>query len=163
MLAIHVDPKLLDPDRYQIIGIVTTILANNVKFEGNLGKFIIDEILPAYRHGCIKIFYDMDHVPVGFLTWAYLSIDAEARIVKKLDPWIHISEWREGKSLWIRQFFVPYQQYMRAIDLCMRVLFLDEQVARHIVVRKNQNMAIEVSREFLQRLTIKAGRRWAGV
>jgi cytolysin-activating lysine-acyltransferase len=163
MLALHVDPKLIDPGRYQLIGLVSTILSSSPYFSVDINKLIVDEILPAYRHQCIRIFYDMDHVPVGFITWAWLSEEAEARLLSSMDSWIHLSEWVEGNSLWVRYFLVPPQQRMRATSLCMRELFPDVFCARTFSMRKGALVALEVDRLYLERLTRKAANHWAWI
>lgn len=163
MLALHVNPKLIDPDRYLTVGLVSTILASSPYFAVDINKIIVDEILPAHRHRCIRIFYDMDHVPVGFITWARLSQETEARLLSTMDPWIHLSEWNEGSSLWVRYFLVPPQQRMRAMTLCMRELFPDVPLARTLAVRKGSMMALEFERAYLVRLANKAATRWARI
>jgi len=163
MLALHVDPKLIDPDRYLTAGLVSTILSSSPYFKADIGKLLVDEVLPAYRHRCIRIFYDMDHVPVGFITWAWLSEETEARLLRTMDPWIHLSEWNEGNSLWVRYFLVPPQQRVRAMALCMRGLFPDVPRARTLAVRKGAVMALEFDRPYLVRLASKAANRWARI
>jgi cytolysin-activating lysine-acyltransferase len=163
MLALHVDPKLTDPNRYQTVGQITTVLSGNRNFKGDIGKLVVDEVLPAYRHGCIRIFYDMDHVPVGFITWAWLSEETQSRVLRDLDPWIHLSEWNEGDSLWIRYLLVPPQQRVRAIALCMKELFPGVESARMLTARKGSIAAVEFDRYYLRRVVGITKNHWAGV
>ncbi len=163
MLALHVDPKLIDPDRYQTVGQIATILSASPYFKADIGKLVVEEILPAYRHGCVRIFYDMDHVPVGFITWAWLSEETEARLLRDMDPWLHLSEWNEGKSLWIRYFLVPPQQRVRAITLCMQQLFPEVSQARTLSTRKGSLTAVEFDSAYLNRVGSKTKNHWARV
>jgi hemolysin-activating ACP:hemolysin acyltransferase len=163
MLALHVDPKLIDPDRYQTVGQITTILSASPYFKADIGKLVVEEILPAYRHGCVRIFYDMDSVPVGLITWAWLSDETEARLLRDMDPWLHLSEWNEGNSLWIRHFLVPPQQRIRATALCMQQLFPNVTRARTLTVRKGALTALEFDRDYLERVGRKAKNHWAQI
>ncbi|MEH6477293.1 MAG: toxin-activating lysine-acyltransferase, partial [Sneathiella sp.] len=52
-------------------------------------------------------FWHRGHVPVGFASWAYLSDDAEARMlrgVRKLGP----ADWKSGDNLWLMDLIVPF-------------------------------------------------------
>jgi hemolysin-activating ACP:hemolysin acyltransferase len=163
VLAFSIDPKLIDPNRYQTIGMVSAIVASQPYSIEKLDRLIVDEVVPAYRHGCLKIFFDMDQVPVGFVTWAWLSAETEARLLQTMDPWIHLSEWTEGSTLWIRCFLTPPQQRIRAMSLCMRELFPRVDRARTLAVRKGAMMALEFDRPYLARLVRKTASHWAKI
>ncbi len=52
-------------------------------------------------------FWHRGHVPVGFASWAYLSDEAEARMlqgVRKLGP----GDWKSGDNLWLMDLIVPF-------------------------------------------------------
>jgi cytolysin-activating lysine-acyltransferase len=57
-------------------------------------------ILPAIELRQIKIFFDASGKPVGFVTWAFLSDDV-VRIVEGGGFISHLSEWNEGRDLWL--------------------------------------------------------------
>ncbi|WP_321882703.1 toxin-activating lysine-acyltransferase [Burkholderia cepacia] len=57
-------------------------------------------ILPAIELRQIKIFFDANGKPVGFVTWAFLSDDV-VRTVESGGFISHLSEWNEGRDLWI--------------------------------------------------------------
>lgn len=52
-------------------------------------------------------FWHRGHIPVGYASWAYLSEDAEKRMlqgVRKLSP----SDWQSGDRLWLMDLIVPF-------------------------------------------------------
>ncbi len=52
-------------------------------------------------------FWHRGHVPVGFASWAYLSEEAEARMlqgIRKLGP----ADWKSGDRLWLMDLIVPF-------------------------------------------------------
>ncbi|WP_081072106.1 toxin-activating lysine-acyltransferase [Burkholderia cepacia] len=57
-------------------------------------------ILPAIELRQIKVFFDASGNPVGFVTWAFLSDDV-SRTVARGGGISHLSEWNEGRDLWL--------------------------------------------------------------
>ncbi len=151
MLSLDINKSYLDPDRYHTVGIVTTLLAGIDAWRGDLRKLINEEVIPAHRHGHIRFFYEHRQIPVGFVTWANLSNETENRIIEPLDPWLHISEWNEGPSLWIRYLYIQPSQLRYGIRLCMTELFPAASSIRCVVQRKGQNTVLELDRELLWR------------
>ena len=54
-----------------------------------------------------RIFYH-EGVPRAACTWAHLSDEAQARVIKS-DP-ITPSQWRSGRNLWLMEIIAPYNQ-----------------------------------------------------
>ena len=61
-------------------------------------------IEPALQVDQLAVVYAGEN-PVGFITWAFLAPDVEARWIN--DPYVllHYSEWNEGGTCWVMQFF----------------------------------------------------------
>ncbi|WP_081063680.1 toxin-activating lysine-acyltransferase [Burkholderia multivorans] len=57
-------------------------------------------ILPAIELRQIKVFFDASGNPAGFVTWAFLSDDV-SRTVASGGFISHLSEWNEGRDLWL--------------------------------------------------------------
>lgn len=59
-------------------------------------------IEPAVLHDQIHFFLrSEDRRPIGYVTWACLAPDTEHRLLHDPDVLLHISEWNEGRSLWL--------------------------------------------------------------
>lgn len=152
MLTLSVLGDALDKGRYEAVGLASTLLAAVPLYAPKLADILTHEVIPAYRHGHIRIFFDAGHIPVGFITWAYLSDDTESRIIGSLSPWLHLSEWAEGASLWIRMFVLPPRYRSEALTICLDELFPSSASFRRLVRRKGDLNVIELDRAFVQRL-----------
>jgi cytolysin-activating lysine-acyltransferase len=64
-------------------------------------------------------------VPVGFMTWAYLSPDVDARRRMSSRMPLHATEWCEGYALWIIDF-VTLPGYAQSIMQCARETMFGE-------------------------------------
>jgi cytolysin-activating lysine-acyltransferase len=143
---------MLDPERQRIIGAVSLILIEHEGWNGDLQKLLSEEILPSARHGKIAFFLNFDRTPAGFVTWAHLSEETEQRLLTTVDPWLHLSEWNEGPSLWIRWLHLPRGLRREGLRLCLDELFPEAASARLMFRRKETFAALEVSRPLIERL-----------
>lgn len=146
------DCAMLDPIRQRVAGAVSLILAEDDDWKGDLRKLLVEEVLPCARHGKIAFFLNFDRVPVGFVTWAHLSEETEERILQTMDPWLHISEWNEGPSLWIRWLHLPRCLRREGLRLCLDELFPHEPAARLLLRRKAALTALELERPVIERM-----------
>lgn len=64
-------------------------------------------IQPAVLLRQMKLFFDFKGRPIGYMTWAFLAPDVEARWVNDPKVMLHFSEWNEGERLWIMDFVAP--------------------------------------------------------
>jgi hemolysin-activating ACP:hemolysin acyltransferase len=142
---------MLDPERQRVVGAAALVLAEDPTYQGDLKRLIAEEIVPASRHGKIAFFLSFDRVPVGFVTWAHLSPETEERMLATLDPWLHISEWNEGGSLWLRWLHLPKGQRREGLTLCLSQLFPESLSLRTLLWRKGVLSAVELDREVVMR------------
>lgn len=142
---------MLDPHRQWVAGAVSLILAEDKSWKGDLKQLLVDEVIPAASHGKLAFFLGFDRVPVGFVTWAHLSEETEARLLESLDPWLHLSEWNEGSSLWIRWLHLPRGMRREGLRLCLSELFADSMAVRTLVRRKATLTALELDRAVVER------------
>ena len=149
-LGLH-DCTMLDPARQRVVGAVSLILAEQEGWRGDLRQLLADEVIPAAAHGKIAFFQSFDRVPVGFVTWAHLSPETEQRLLETLDPWLHLSEWNEGPSPWIRWLHLPKGFRREGLKLCLTALFPDAQAVRALVRRKAALTALELDRTVVER------------
>lgn len=72
-------------------------------------------------------FWHRGHVPVGFASWAYLSEEAEARMmqgVRKLGP----ADWKSGDRLWLMDLLVPFGGMQEAAKELRETIFKGQKV-----------------------------------
>ncbi|MBA5777673.1 toxin-activating lysine-acyltransferase [Stappia sp. F7233] len=49
----------------------------------------------------------IDHVPIGFASWAYLGEEPAERIVKKGIRRLMPTDWKSGDEFWLIDFIAP--------------------------------------------------------
>lgn len=151
-LVMH-DCEMSDAVGQRVVGAVSMILIENTHWHGGLKRFLADEIIPSARHGKIAFFVNFERVPVGFVTWAHLARETEERILRTLDPRLHLSEWNEGEALWVRSLQVPAGLRREALRLCLDHLFADEQIVRLMQSRRSALSAFELDRTVVERMS----------
>ena len=142
---------MLDDARQRAVGAAALLLATDSEWKGDLASILIEEIVPASRHGKLAFFLNFDRVPVGFITWAHLSEDTEARLLSTMDSWLHISEWNEGSELWVRWLYLPKPLRREGMNVCLSQLFPENEVVRVLLNRKAARAALEMNRHTIQR------------
>lgn len=60
----------------------------------------------AIDHGQIKVFYDSEGTPIGYVTWA--TLDNATQSALRSNPLIDLplEAWNEGHNLWVMDFVV---------------------------------------------------------
>ena len=153
MLKLSREVDMLDSARQKAVGAASLILAEQDGWRGDLRALLVEEILPSVRHGKIAFFLNFDKLPVGFIIWAHLSEDTEKRLLSTLDPWLHLSEWNEGSSIWIRWLHLPKGFRRDGLRLCLAELFPAEKSVRMIFRRRQRFVAMEYDRSLFERLS----------
>ncbi len=62
---------------------------------------------PAIELDQIRIYYNAQGDPVGYITWAWLAPEVGVRLATDPQGLLHISEWTEGAELWILDVVAP--------------------------------------------------------
>ena len=78
---------------------------------------VLERIIPPLALGQFRIVVKNEK-PVGFLTWALFTEDAETAYLKKHRK-IKLEEWNAGDRLWFTDFVAPYgkvREIIKAID-----------------------------------------------
>lgn len=151
-LVMH-DCSTSDPVRQRVVGAVCMILAEDAHWQGDLKRFLVEEIIPSARHGKIAFFVNFDSVPVGFVAWAHLAPETEERILRSMDPWLHLSEWNEGETLWVRSLHLPAGFRREGLRLCLDGLFPDENTVRLMQPRRSALSVFEFDRSIVDRMS----------
>lgn len=71
----------------------------------------------AIQHDQIKFLFDMNGLPLAYVTWAYLETDTEERLLNDPAFRLHPSEWNEGERIWILDFCCKPGFGRKAIEL----------------------------------------------
>jgi hemolysin-activating ACP:hemolysin acyltransferase len=107
-------------ESYEKIGIATYLLCNT-KLCSNLPVWYLSHrIVPAIKHRQIQILYNERNYPIAYLTWAFLSLDVEQRIINDPSASLHESEWNEGKNLWVLDFVAPYGNMLNLVRYAIK-------------------------------------------
>ena len=110
-------------------------------------------IAPAIRTGQIKIYYAPDGTPVGYVTWAWLSDEAEARLINDPKVLLYPSEWTDGEALWILGFMALPGIERMLMSHIRATLFTDQNTVK----------AVRLGRDGVMRKVAtwsKYGNRW---
>ncbi|REG60959.1 RTX toxin acyltransferase family protein [Paraburkholderia sp. BL6669N2] len=86
--------------KYEKLGCAAGLMAHHQYYMEKGGDYLRKWIEPAIEISQIKIIFDVMRRPVGFVTWAFLADDA-ARDFSAGKSMTHLSEWNEGRQLWI--------------------------------------------------------------
>ena len=98
----------------------------------------------SFRHGQLKMYYNFRGEPIGYIVWAYLDELSESQILESGQWDVHISEWNEGKSLWIVDLLAPFG-HARMILRDFRInLVQEEKSVRFLRFRNGMVEAREV-------------------
>jgi|GEM_PF-1747231 len=86
-------------------------------------------------------FWHRGHVPVGFASWAYLSEEAEKRMmqgIRKLGP----ADWNSGDRLWLMDLIIPFGGEQEAAKELKEKLFKDKKIKTLQPAPDGQGMAV---------------------
>jgi cytolysin-activating lysine-acyltransferase len=65
------------------------------------------DVIPALMQGQSKIYFDEQHNPVGFATWAWLNDSAEAQVIDTSES-LRFEQWKSGEHLMFADFVAPW-------------------------------------------------------
>ena len=68
-------------------------------------------------------------MPIGYMTWAYLSDDSDAGMRRGEKSYLHISEWNEGENLWVLDFLSVGVSPRGLVKEAIEKVFKKENVA----------------------------------
>ncbi|WP_161057825.1 toxin-activating lysine-acyltransferase [Duganella levis] len=108
-----IDNKQSDKSKIRAIicGNIFQIIATASSHQHLGTAYLTDVVLPAIAHRNVKVYFNDMGVPVGYVIWAYLSDDVEKKFKEENNYKMHISEWNEGKSLWIIDLLAPFGHF----------------------------------------------------
>ena len=68
-------------------------------------------------------FINQQGTPAGYVTWAYLTPEVEARLLGDPQFALHLSEWQEGENVWIMDLAAPHGQARPMLRQLARDIF----------------------------------------
>lgn len=94
-------------------------------------------LLPALRHKQYRIYRKGD-LPVGFVTWAWLSEDVESRYAAKTSS-LSPQEWQSGNRLWLLDLVAPFGDAKKVFSDLRGNVFPNE-VGRFLRAKKGDDV-----------------------
>lgn len=100
------------PDTLRLYGDVFFVALRSPRHAGHSLAALRPAFEPPLILGQVRVFR-FDDVPRGFFTWAWLSPEAERKLVTggQLSP----EDWRSGDRLWIVDLVAPYRGLTKGI------------------------------------------------
>ena len=118
-------------DRGTAMGHVVWLMAHSPLHAGWRLREIARLVYPAIRRGQLLVYYDDQGLPLAFVTWAFLTRDAEAGFEdgsRRLLP----NDWDAGDRFWLIDFVAPFGRAGPVVrDLADKV-FDDQPCARSL-------------------------------
>jgi len=94
-------PNGMFDDRARMLGYIWALMLTR-KASSERTFAILDQYFnPAFRHQTVRVLFNSLSEPVAYFVWAQLAEDVEQRILKEQAVRLHLSEWNEGKAVWI--------------------------------------------------------------
>lgn len=98
-------------------------------------------LMPAIQHKQIMLFFDSFDNPIGYVTWANLAADVEARLLKDPHFILHESEWDEGGKTWIIDCCFPFGDGVFAMA-ALRKHFVSQHINKVYWARRNADYTV---------------------
>ncbi|MEX1826832.1 toxin-activating lysine-acyltransferase [Luteibacter sp. CQ10] len=116
---------------YTQLGKLVSVMAKNDAYCQYPVACISLWLEPAVYVEQAHFFEDINGLVVGYVTWAWLTAEAEHRLLNDRDVIFHLSEWNEGDRLWFLDFVVLNGDVKGCIREAM-ALFPSGQSARSL-------------------------------
>ncbi|MCW0447184.1 toxin-activating lysine-acyltransferase [Xanthomonas sacchari] len=128
--AMHIsekNPNPLSNAFLEEIGAVAFLMAQHERHGGYTVRSLPTRISPAAMTRQIRIYYSPHGAPLGYITWAWLSEEAEHRWITMPDAPLHQSEWTDGETLWIIDFLSAPGFGRKIFNHARKTLFSDQR------------------------------------
>lgn len=81
-------------------------------------------LMPAIKTGQFVLALQNDELqqPVGLMTWANFTPEAELRYMRSLDRTLHPRDWEEGDRPWVLDIVVPFGHTTAMVSAMRRLL-----------------------------------------
>jgi hemolysin-activating ACP:hemolysin acyltransferase len=149
-------------ERFELmVGIVVGVMARSPKYAQFPIACLVCWIYPAVLHKQIYLFRNDQGAVVGYMTWAMIDADTEARFLFDPKVLFHLSEWNEGDRLWITDFVVLYGDVRARIQEAYKVL--SQYRSANSLRRRDDGTAGKVTTWNATSADTLLARRWRGL
>ena len=121
------------PKRHQLMGeILSLMIASDFHQPYVIGDFATAILVPIHLNQ-FKL-YKKNDVPIGFVSWAFLSDDISHQYGQGKYH-LEFSDWRSGDHLWFVDFIAPYGHVRSIIRDLKSNVFSDKNIANALRVK----------------------------
>lgn len=128
-------------------GFAAMLLTTSPNHSGYPASYLRSVIEQAISNRCMKFYFNAQGEALGYVVWAFLAPDVEARFMKDGHWNLHPSEWDEGDSLWIIDIVAPAGNFREVIRDLRDVVFKNQQSVNYCRVRRGQRVRKKLSRD----------------
>ncbi|MDY6902766.1 MAG: toxin-activating lysine-acyltransferase [Cyanobacteriota bacterium] len=133
-------PLLSVQQRLQLIGSITHLMMSSKLHSQYQISDITERFIPSLIHDQFR-YYEINGNPIGFVNWAWLSDEAEAKYSTEYE--LQLPEWSDGDNLWFLEFIAPFGHANLIIKDLRNSIFSKGMQAKSLRIK---NDGIRVSR-----------------
>ncbi len=123
--------------RSRLFGDIMTLMLNSPTHLNYKIQHFNNIVLPPVQLNQYRIYHDAKKRPVGFVSWAMLSKEAEDKFLNHATP-LTLEEWASGDKIYIMEFIAPYGHAQKiAADLKKRYPKHKAHAVRYDTTGKN--------------------------
>lgn len=93
--------------RSRLLGDIVTLMMQSPTHLNYKIQHFSSVVLPPVQLNQYRIYHNAKKQPVGFVSWAMLSKEAEQKFLNQATP-LTLEEWASGDSIYIMEFIAPY-------------------------------------------------------
>jgi hemolysin-activating ACP:hemolysin acyltransferase len=146
VITVNGGPNAIANAQYQIVGAVCQLAALSKCHAGVALFSTIDRLRMPIKLDQIKVFFSDFDQCMGYVTWAYVTPEVEARLIADPTSTLHEFEWNEGNRLWIMDFLAPKGSIEHIMRNMRDVLFLDSETLSYFRVKNGRRICKQISR-----------------
>lgn len=99
--------QMAPPERSRLLGDILTLMSASKTHQEYRISHFASTVLPPVQLNQFRIYHDASGAPVGFVSWALLSDDAERRLLSKTHT-LREEDWNSGDTLYFMEFIAPF-------------------------------------------------------
>ncbi|UOD27367.1 toxin-activating lysine-acyltransferase [Massilia violaceinigra] len=122
------------------------LMGRSVAHQKQAQGFLSNVLSHALLQKTVKVYFDCDGNPVGYVVWAFIDHATEQRIIRTGDVYLDRAEWNEGESLWIMDLAAPNGNIKYILQDLRDRVFKDEHRLRYFRLKGGRKIFKELSR-----------------
>ena len=100
--------------RSRLLGDIVTLMTQSPTHLNYKIQHFSSVVLPPVQLNQYRIYHDAKKRPVGFVSWAMLSKEAEGKFLNHTTP-LTLEEWASGDIMYIMEFIVPFGHAQKVV------------------------------------------------